>query len=340
MNISRRNIITSVICKALMALQMITLCACGSLIYDDLDPCDEGLRLRFVYDYNMEFANAFPSQVDCLTLLVYDESGNYICTRTETVKDLLSDENWRMVLDLPAGNYKLLAYGGMACDEASFAFGQTPSVQMNRNEMEVYLKPQLITRPTGTKLHDHFYGALEVNVPVNAGGYTEATVKMMKNTNNVRVVLQHMDGSTVDNSDFIFEITGDNTRFNHANAIIPTTTTTYCPWARGQAVAGTDIDTGDKVEVAYAEISTSRFMTDGGCRLTITRTDGTEVLSIPLIDYLLLLKSQEFATMKSQEFLDRESRWNLLFFLDRNNHWIQTQIVINGWVVRINDFEA
>ncbi len=38
-------------------------------IYEDLDPCPQGLRLRFVYDYNMEFANAFPSQVECLTVL-------------------------------------------------------------------------------------------------------------------------------------------------------------------------------------------------------------------------------------------------------------------------------
>ena len=29
------------------------LASCDAIIYDDLDPCDEGLRLRFVYDYNM-----------------------------------------------------------------------------------------------------------------------------------------------------------------------------------------------------------------------------------------------------------------------------------------------
>ena len=63
MKLFGRNIISSVICKALVALQMITLAACDSFIYNDLALCDEGLRLRFVYDYNMEFANAFPWQV-------------------------------------------------------------------------------------------------------------------------------------------------------------------------------------------------------------------------------------------------------------------------------------
>ncbi len=33
----------------------------------DLDPCpDAAVNLRFVYEYNMEFANAFHNQVDCL----------------------------------------------------------------------------------------------------------------------------------------------------------------------------------------------------------------------------------------------------------------------------------
>ena len=35
-------------------------------IYDDLAPCPHGVSLRFVYDYNMEYANAFPSNVDVL----------------------------------------------------------------------------------------------------------------------------------------------------------------------------------------------------------------------------------------------------------------------------------
>lgn len=29
-------------------------------IFEDLDPCLHGVSLRFVYDYNMEYANAFP----------------------------------------------------------------------------------------------------------------------------------------------------------------------------------------------------------------------------------------------------------------------------------------
>ena len=72
-------------------------------IYDDLDPCPHGVSLRFVYDYNMEYANAFPSNVDCLTLYIYDGDGNYVDTETVTGAQL-QDENWRMTLDLEKGN--------------------------------------------------------------------------------------------------------------------------------------------------------------------------------------------------------------------------------------------
>ncbi|MHC0039811.1 FimB/Mfa2 family fimbrial subunit, partial [Pseudoneobacillus sp. C159] len=87
-------------------------------MYEDLDPCPQGLRLRFVYDYNMEFANAFPTQVECLTVLFYDSDGKYVTTRTNNTSDL-ADENWRMTIDLEPDEYQIIAYGGMECEQSS-----------------------------------------------------------------------------------------------------------------------------------------------------------------------------------------------------------------------------
>ena len=53
----------------------------------------------------------------------------------------------------------------------------------------------------------------------------------------------------------------------------------------------------------------------------------------------LLLKSELYAEMGAQEFLDRESEWSLVFFLDDGLRWLNTRIVINDWVVRINHTE-
>ena len=53
MKLFGRNIISSIIPAAFAVAGMVSLASCDAIIYEDLDPCDEGLRLRLVYDYNM-----------------------------------------------------------------------------------------------------------------------------------------------------------------------------------------------------------------------------------------------------------------------------------------------
>ena len=111
MRSSKRNIISRLVGVALcVAFTGLAFSSC-ELINEDLDPCPHGVSLRFVYEYNMENANAFHKQVDCLTLYIYDEYDNLVDTRVVTGAEL-QDENYRMVLDLEEGNYHFAAYGG------------------------------------------------------------------------------------------------------------------------------------------------------------------------------------------------------------------------------------
>ena len=315
-------------------LAVVALSSCES-IYEDLAPCPHGVSLRFVYDYNMEYANAFPKKVDCLTLLIYDHEGGYVGTRIVTGPEL-QDEAYRMQLDLAPGTYRFVAYGGMACDRSSFVFAQpAPDKGVRQEETGVVLDADL-TLPVREKLHDLYRGNLTLET---ADLYREGTVEMMKNTNNIRVVLQQMNGSPVNDGDFEFEITDDNVRFAWDNDLISNGTVTYVPWASGQASTGMTND-GGEVVVAYAEFSVSRLMTKNSPKLVICRvSDGNEVVNIPLNNYLLLLKSDLYAQMHAQEFLDRESEWSLVFFLDENNRWVKTYIKINDWTVRVNDMD-
>jgi hypothetical protein len=43
--------------------------------------------------------------------------------------------------------------------------------------------------------------------------------------------------------------------------------------------------------------------------------------------------------MSLQDYLDRESEWTVVFFLDDGLKWINTRIVVNDWVVRINNMD-
>ncbi len=318
-----------------LAAAVFALSSCDA-VYDDLDPCPEGVSLRFVYDYNMEYANAFPKKVDCLTLYIYDAGGNYMGTRTET-SQALSDESYRMDIDLAAGDYHFVAYGGMACDKASFATVTEPSAGASLSGLSTVLIHE--DGVSDRELHDFYFGSLDVTVPENGTSYTEGTVEMMKNTNNIRIVLQQLSGEPVSDADFTFTVTDDNTRFGYDNGIISAGTISYLPWSTGQMSAGTRTDgDGEEVVTAYAELSCSRLVTSNSPRLVVCRaSDGGTVIDIPLINYLLLVKSDHYGDMGSQEFLDRQSDWSLMFFLDEGQTWARTYIVINDWTVRIND---
>lgn len=307
-------------------------------LHEDLEPCPQGLRLRFVYDYNMEFANAFPSQVDCLTVLFYDGNGKFVAKETRQGGEL-ADENWRMTVDLPAGDYDILAYGGMECSMTDFHFVTEPEAT-SYTDIKVELNNACRDVDPGKNLHPLFYGNLSASVSDDDTDYREATVKMMRDTHNVRILLQQTTPDVdIDVNDFTFRIIDNNTLFAYNNDIIPQQEVNYYPWTKGNSSVGSLPD-GDKASVAYAEISFPRLIAGNPSRLLIERkSDGMPVIDIPLNNYLLLLKSQQFSEMGGQEYLDRETRWNMIFFLDRDQEWIKTQIVINDWVVRINDIE-
>lgn len=353
------------------ALMTVGSSSCSS-VYDDLDPCPRGVLMRFVFDYNLEFANAFPNQVDCLSLWIFDAEGNLLQRVTET-SDVLADEDWRMTIDLPAGDYKAVAYGGLECDLSSFSHTTAAENVRTITDLQVALNVDHIgdeaARPA-RPLHDLYHGALDFTV-TEGTDYDRVTLRMMRDTNHIRLVLQHIDNSPVDDKDFTFEILDDNTLLGHDNSVIPVGETRYTPWTTGTAHAGlnglpvedeNDQENGDEgtraagdpVQVAYAEMSVSRLIhrsgyqwTDSrsgqtmrGPRLRITsKENGRVVADLPLNNYLLMLKSDYFGSMDSQEYLDRASRHNLVFFLDHDNAWVEMHIVVEDWTVRINNIE-
>lgn len=331
----KRNIVSRIIGAALCVASMSFAFSSCENIYEDLDPCAHGVSLRFIYDYNMEFANAFPKKVDCLTLYIYDEEGNYVDTRVVTGPEL-RDESYRMTLDLAPGKYRFVAYGGMACEKSSFSMVRAPAAGSKYDDAQARMDEDCLTNPDRKKLHDMYWGQLTLTT---ADLYQEGVVEMMKNTNNIRIMLQQMNGDPVDDKDFDFEITDDNTLFASDNDVIPNGEVAYTPWARGQVSAGM-MGNDKEVVMAYAEFSTSRLMLKNSPKLVIRRKeDAGEVLNIPLNNYLLAFRSEFYKDMDKQEFLDRQSEWSMLFLLDTDYRWLKTTIKINDWTVRVNDIQ-
>lgn len=298
--------------------------SCGS-VYDDLSPCPNGVVMRFVYDYNLEEANAFPGQVDCLTLHIYDSEGRFLATRRLTGEPLY-DENWRYVLDLEPGRYHAVAYGGIDCDKTSFAHIPEPSSGSRYQDISM----QLIGSHIGTSLHDHFHGSLDFSVEGDSPEFKQVTMKMTKTTNRFRILLRQLNEQPLDGKDFDFCITDDNRELDHANnPVVSGKELVYPAWTSGMTE-----------DTAFGEIATSRLHLSTNPRLKIySKTDNSLIIDIPLNTYLLMTKS-EASGWGSQEYLDRCSQWNMTFFLDENRNWVSTRVIINGWTVRINDLES
>ena len=78
-------------------------------------------------------------------------------------------------------------------------------------------------------------------------------------------------------------------------------------------------------------------MADSKARLRIQRSsDMSTIVDIPLIKVLERLRSNDFDYLDTQEFLDRESRWEMMFFI-ADGIWLDVYIMINDYQVRVND---
>lgn len=310
----------------IMLLAVATISAC-SFIYDELEECPSGQVFSFVYDKTLSGGNAFGVQVGYISLHVFDRNGRYITT-IEDDSDALNDNNYKLYTELPAGIYNFIVWGRSTNTRNSFEVSDYDSFE----NMYKYLPT--IDGISGNSLYSQWNGNMPLQEVKNEG--EEYRIALTKNTNNIRVVLQQIDGSPVDDELFDFSITDTNRAVQGATNT-PFGDVKYTPFETGQSTVGGDEEGGNRITVAFAEFNTYRLMAANKSRLNITRKDdNSTVLNIPLVDYLVM-RSSIYASMSDQDYLDRESNYTLILFLDRNNQWISTTIVINGWTVRIND---
>lgn len=367
--------------------------SCESIF--DADPnCRLGVALNFVYEYHMEpGANAFPSNVDCVEVFVFDADGNYVRSFSET-SDALRDVNYRMEIPLEAGDYHFLVYGGLTCEHPRFEFkpGWTPETRAvieGCNHALAAWDDVRVTLPleedgaSRTELHDIeartgglFYGTLDVtlteeDLDVNL---KPMTVYLMKDTNTIQVILQELNyPNQIDVDNYRFRIVDDNFVLDGHNKALSIATADfqprYEPYVTKNRVMGyvapsdkngekVEEDAEREVQVACAEFSTSRLFLEhiATAKLIVTNKNVTDnqgneqvLIDIPLIRYLAetltygdsrwIARDRDLRDPELyQEFLDRQSRWTLMFFL-QHDVWVNALVAVNWWTVRINDID-
>lgn len=336
----------------LAAASALALSACdSSFLFDDEGDCAPDYRVRFKYDWNLKKADAFAAEVDHVTLNVIDSEGRIVHTHTESGEALKAD-GYEIVLDgiVNPGKYTLQAWCGAGAVPGSKSFVVHPAERLE--DLRCTLLPDEpsragITGAEGTSVQRPLGGlyhglTAEFDFPEDEGVYTY-TVPLKKDTNSIKVVLQHLSGTPIDGNDFDITITSANARMNHDNSIIAAAPVTYRPWdiRNGQAEINPDNSvTGGSYSATVSEFTTARLMADEKVLLQARRkSDGKLVFSVDMIDMALLVKSANLADMPSQEYLDRCDDYNFIFFLDSNYRWTQCYINILSWTVVYNNTE-
>ena len=317
------------------------LASCNVLTEEDQD-C--ALYVRFKYDMNMNFADAFQNAVNSVTLYAFKD-GVLAYQRTEE-GELLKQNGYRMRIDeIPyreKHKYDYITWAGEPNNE-SFTI---PVLTVGKSTKED-LFCQLNRAGNGvvsTDLEDLFHGMTngqDYSRSASAAG-DEVVIPLTKNTNNIRIVLQHLSGKPVDVNKLNFTITDKNGLMNYENMLLGEDVITYKAWHKAQGSAGIgeqQVGVITEVNLALADLTVARLMADEEPILVVTNDEEEMVIHIPLVDYALLYKRLRYEDMPDQEFLDRQDEYNMTFFLDENYKWINQFIYINSWKVVLQESE-
>lgn len=318
---------------------------CSSLIYDDTDCVESCNLIQLRYDHNMKFADAFDHEVEQVSLLVFDEESRKLVARMDVDADKLTEQN-EIALNIAPGEYELLVWAGRHAESFDIAAGQAGQSAMEDFHCRM-------RRADGGHVTDDlarlYHGTIHLSADyASPSKPNRSVVYLKKNTNTIRVVLQHLSGEKVDCDDFDFSITDANGWMNHDNSLRQDETLTYHPWYlySGSVDINTNPDdapgsnasqagmpaTRSSLGAALAEFTTGRLMWGAKPTLTVSeKSTGRTVLSINVNDYANLVKGFYHQQMSEQEYLDRQDEYNMTFFLDEDNRWINTVIIINDW---------
>lgn len=349
----------SLLSKVLPILILTGLCSCHPFFFEDQKDCEVHHYIKFEYDLNLKWANAFASEVPSVNLYVFDSEGLFIKEYQGTGEEL-KNPSYSIEVDLPAGDYKFLAWCGLRDAEGNpteFSVPEPEKGVTDIQEMSCILKTmsQGLYGENGNYSYDElefmYWGYLEAYLPDNRDGQSyEYTISLTKDTNHIRIILQDMSGVDMQPDDYRVEIVAANGDLSWDNELQGNQLICYQPWNKENdevGIGNIDVTDGDitYVKGLVADLSIDRMTTDESKSMLLkiyNTSSGELIASVPLIQYALLSKRYyELAykhQMTDQEFLDREDEYIMTFFLV-NGKWMDAYIDIQQWRIVLHDYD-
>ena len=337
-----------------MALAGLALASCHNPVFDYEGDCEVNYYLRFVYDMNLKWADAFPSEVNSVNLYVFNSEGLFV-KEFDVVGEPISQPGYLMKLELEPGDYRFVAWCGLVNgEEAEKQFTVPEPVAGVTTIDELTCTLNTLHDAEGSvysdsRLYFLYHGYLEENLPDSQNGADYYyTMYLTKDTNHVRAMFQQVSGD-LDPEALDVHMTAANGEMAFDNALLGDKRVTYLPWNVEKDVLG--VGNVDGMQTDYygviTDLSTCRLMASQANQvyLTVTaRETGKVKFSVPVIQYSLTAKKYyEMAyghVMTDQEFLDRQDEYMLTFFLDENLNYLYTVIDVLEWRVVIHEYRV
>lgn len=290
------------------------------MLHDDVDNCQSYLKFR--YDYNMLFADAFSNQVDKVEVFFFDENGVYVTSKLDS-GEILKNQGYKMALPFNFKGYSAITWAG---HHDSYEISDLVPGQSKKKDLFLKMKRR------DNLVHNTSLEALWHGKEKEITGRTDM-ISLVRNTNNIRIILKCVSEEEVAEpaENFDFKIIADNGFYANNGTLLKDDLISYEPYSLR----------GDSQEGVVAEINMMRFLEDRNVRLSIyNKSKGTYLFggaeSINLIYFLLKTKREEYSAMPSQEFLDRQYDWNLTFFYTGDS-FVALKVVINDWTFWMDD---
>ena len=272
-----------------------------SLVTDHLEECPSDLSINFVYDYNIKFADAFRHEVESVYIWAFDAADGKLVWSGEEAGDALAADGFSITTPLGAGTYDFVAWCGLK-DHDEFLPATLNPDSKEQLEMELLtLSDDIHNKYSDRHLSGLYHGAISGvrhTVDPFRPSRQRVTIPLMKDTKDIRVMLHHLDGSPINENDFSARITYSNSMMHWDNSLYDgIDPTVYRPWnTRYGQTSDTSAHQSKATITSMAsllfEFSTGRLMKGPDAKLSITRTtDGEEIVNIPLVDYLLLVRN-------------------------------------------------
>ena len=293
------------------------------------EPTTGTFRLALTYTMhntqeNGTYVDLFSQQVHKVDVFVFDEDGHFVQQITEEAAPQFA-ENYTKEIELPGGDYQFVVWGNHYEDETVHNYGDITTL-LEEGRMTL-LQTLSGSTDIGMLTDSLFHGCTPQTVTVENGKDQVVPIDLMKNRNDVRVVVRWREKGMTEGycqhtehaQSITATLTDNNAVHDFLNNIVDKQEVTYQPgrfpeWYDPFFHGERDIYPTERKNVYVADFSELRLMKDNAdSRLVIRNAKGTVVYDHALTGPNGLITQLE--QYQTQEALDREDRYliELLF---------------------------